>query len=63
MIILYFDLQLQFIYASYQKQQVKNFKKTTTLFSLKDIFQPKLLSSSVIQYKAIEIEFITGRKC
>ena len=55
MIILYFDLQLQFIYASYQKQQVKNFKKTATLFSLKDMFQPKLLSSSVIQYKAIEV--------
>ena len=40
--------------------QMKNFKKTTTFFSLKIMFQQKLQSvaSSVIQYKAIEVEFI-----
>ena len=39
---------------------MKNFKKTTTFFSLKIMFQQKLQSvaSSVIQYKAIEVEFI-----
>ena len=40
--------------------QMKNFKRTTTFFSLKIMFQQKLqnLSSSVIQYKAMEVEFI-----
>ena len=37
---------------------MKNFTKITTLFSLKIMFQQKLLSSSVIQYVAMEVEFI-----
>ena len=41
--------------------QVKNFKKTTTLFGLKNKFRQKRLSSSVIQYKAKEVEFIMSR--
>ena len=43
--------------------QVKNFKKTITLFTLKNMFQHKLLSSSVIKYKAMKVEFIISRKC
>ena len=35
-----------------------NFTKTTTLFSLENSFQQKLLLSSVIQYKAMDVEFI-----
>ena len=37
-----------------------NFTKTTLpkLFSLENSFQQKLLSSSVIQYKAMDVEFI-----
>ena len=35
----------------------------TTLFSLKNMSRQKLLSSSVIQYKAMEVEFIRSRKC
>ena len=34
--------------------QVKNFKKTTALFSLKNIFQ---------QYKAMKVDIIISRKC
>ena len=33
--------------------QVKKFNKTATLFSLKNMFQQKLLPSSVMQYKAM----------
>ena len=32
-------------------------------FSVQKTFQQKLLSSSVIQYKAMEVEFIISRKC